>query len=531
MLEVDRGSETRAANELLVSFTPGASAAAKSSALSAIGARTIETIRTQAMEAAGDGELARITIGKGLSLEKAMEIVSKRPGVEFSEPNFEYTASFLSDDALYTNGSLWGMYGSQPSPYGNQYGSHAAAVWGSAQNYVGTTKVGVGVIDTGIDYKHPDLYKNIWLNQTEIPGALKSKLIDTDEDGLITFRDLNISSNAASVTDHNRNGYIDADDLLQDKRWIDRKDGNGISVNRGGTANGYVDDLVGWNFVHNNNKPLDDNRHGTHVAGTIGAYSDPIGPDVGVAGVNWNSQLVALKYLDSSGSGYTSNAIKAVDYFTNLSAAYKNLSPTMNFDFAVTNNSWGGGGFSQSLLDAIVRGAKGADKTSNTADDVLFIAAAGNGGTDRIGDNNETTPNWPSNYDTSRSGAGYDAVVAVAAIDQYGGLAPWSNYGETTVDLAAPGVGIWSTTPNGGWASLNGTSMATPHVAGAVALYSAYDPNASAALIRDRLFASANRTYANDDGVSVDYAALNYRTATEGRLDIYNFFNNYDLFV
>jgi serine protease len=115
MLEVDRGSETRAANELLVSFTPGASAAAKSSALLAIGARTIETIRTQAMEAAGDGELARITIGKGLSLEKAMEIVSKRPGVEFSEPNFEYTASFLSDDALYTNGSLWGMYGSQPT--------------------------------------------------------------------------------------------------------------------------------------------------------------------------------------------------------------------------------------------------------------------------------------------------------------------------------------------------------------------------------------------------------------------------------
>ncbi|MGF9765021.1 S8 family peptidase [Microvirga sp. 0TCS3.31] len=470
------------------------------------------------MEAAGAGDLVRVAVGKGLSPEKAMEIISKRPGVEFAEPNFQYTASFLSDDALYTNGSLWGMYGGQPSPYDNQYGSHAAAVWGSAKNYVGSTKVGVGVIDTGIDYKHPDLYENIWLNQTEIPGALKSKLVETDGDGLITFRDLNASSNSASVTDHNSNGYIDADDLLRDRRWIDRKDGNGTSVSKGGTANGYVDDLLGWNFVHNNNKPFDDNKHGTHVAGTIGAYSDPYsGPDTGVAGVNWNSQLVALKYLDSSGSGYTSNAVKAIDYFTNLSTAYKNLSPKVSFDFAVTNNSWGGGGFSQSLLDAIVRGAKGADRTSKTADDVLFVAAAGNGGSDQIGDNNDTTPNWPSNYNTT-SGAGYDAVVAVAAIDQYGRLAPWSNYGATTVDLAAPGVGIWSTVPNGGWASLNGTSMATPYVAGAVALYSAYDPNATAALVRDRLLESTS-----------DYLALDGRTATEGRLNIYNLFNDYYL--
>jgi subtilisin family serine protease len=128
-----------------------------------------------------------------------------------------------------------------------------------------------------------------------------------------------------------------------------------------------------------------------------------------------------------------------------------------------TNNSWGGGGFSQGLLDAITRGAN---------QNILFVAAAGNGDRRGIGINNDTTPNYPSNYNTT-AGAGYDAVIAVAAIGKSDELRPWSNYGATTVDLGAPGSLILSTVPNGQYEYFNGTSMATPHVTGVVALTNA----------------------------------------------------------
>lgn len=164
------------------------------------------------------------------------------------------TINAVSNDSSYTDGSLWGMYGDKTATV-NQYGSQAGEAW--AAGFTGATKTVVGVVDTGIDYTHPDLYLNIWLNQGEIPNAFKPKIKDTDSDGLITFRDLNNLANKAYVTDKNNNGYIDAGDLLKDARWAD-----GIDQDK----NGYTDDLIGWDFFNNDNDPFDDHGHGTHVS-------------------------------------------------------------------------------------------------------------------------------------------------------------------------------------------------------------------------------------------------------------------------
>ena len=153
------------------------------------------------------------------------------------------TIDAVSNDTGYNNGSLWGMYGDRTSIV-DQYGSQAGEAW--AAGFTGTMKTVVGVIDTGIDYTHPDLYLNVWLNQGEISSTLKAGLRDSDSDGLITFRDLNSSLNAAYVTDINANGFIDAGDLLKDARWANGTDQDG---------DGHKDDLIGWDFVNNDNDP------------------------------------------------------------------------------------------------------------------------------------------------------------------------------------------------------------------------------------------------------------------------------------
>ena len=380
----------------------------------------------------------------------------------------------FSNDPKYTDGGLWGMYG-DTTPIANAYGSQAGEAW--AAGYTGSGKGIVGVIDTGIDYTHPDLYLNVWLNQGEISNALRPTLADVDLDGLITFHDLNNVANATRVTDINLNGYIDAGDLLNDVRWENSIDENG---------NGYVDDLVGWDFFNNDNDPFDDNSHGTHVSGTIGAIG---GNGSGVVGVNWAVQMVGLKFLSATGSGATSDAILALDYFT-----YAATQASAGENFIATNNSWGGGGASQGLTDAITRAAR---------QDILFIAAAGNEAT-----NNDVNANYPSNISTTTT-AGYEAVIAVASLTASGRLSSFSNFGATTVDLAAPGSSIYSTLPGGTYGSYSGTSMATPHVTGAAALYAALHPTASAAQIQQALLASAAPT-----------TSLTSVTASGGRLDI-----------
>jgi subtilisin family serine protease len=458
-------------DEVLIQLDPEATAAEQSQALEAIGGRLLDIINGDA-----DGDLARVGLGAGMTVEKALAILSHLPGVKFAEPDYLLSTQSVSNDALVSTGKTWGLYG-DVGTYTNVYGSQATEAWAAGQT--GSSKVAVAVVDTGVDYTHPDLYRNIYLNQGEIPAAMKASLRDMDGDGRITFRDLNTTANAAYVTDKNGNGYIDAGDLLKDTRWE-----NGVDED----ANGFKDDLIGWDFKNNDNDPMDDNGHGTHIAGTIGADG---GNGVGVAGVTWKTQIVVTKFSDATGYGYTSDAVRALDYFTNASKANANL------DFAATNNSWGGAAFSQSMLDAITRGAK---------EDIIYVGSAGN-----TANNNDVTAYYPANY-TTKATAGYEAVVSVAGLTSAGALASWSSYGANTVDLAAPGSGIYSTTLGGGYDTLSGTSVATPHVVGAIALYSAAHPEATAAQIRAALLSSTTAT-----------ASLTDKVLSDGRLDISRF--------
>ena len=263
-------------------------------------------------------------------------------------------------------------------------------------------------------------------------------------------------------------------------------------------GNGYADDVHGWDFVHQDNSiydAADGDDHGTHVAGTIGAAG---GNGIGVAGAVWNVEMISTKFLGPNG-GYVSDAVKALDYLTDMKTRH-------GINIVASNNSWGGGGYSQALADAIGRSARA---------NILFIAAAGNGGSDGVGDNNDLSANYPSNYNTTTA-AGYDSVIAVAAISSSGSLASWSNYGATTVDLGAPGVGIWSTLPGGTYGSYSGTSMATPHVTGSVALYAATHPGASGLQIKNAVLDAARNT---------PTASLNSKTLTNGRLNASDFGN------
>lgn len=198
--------------------------------------------------------------------------------------------------------------------------------------------------------------------------------------------------------------------------------------------NGYVDDIHGYSFTGDGNTdPMDDHGHGSHCAGTIGASGND---GKGIVGVAWNVKLMGVKFLSASGSGSLEGALQAIDYATKMGAH-------------IMSNSWGGGGFSQALYDAIERSHKAG---------VLFVAAAGNDG-----DNNDTSPHYPSNYQIPN-------VISVAAVDNKGRMASFTNYGKATVHVAAPGVNIFSSLPGEKYASWSGTSMATPHVSGIAAL-------------------------------------------------------------
>lgn len=361
----------------------------------------------------------------------ALEAISRAKGlpeIEYAEPNYLYTHTAVSNDTYYTNGSLWGMYSSSTSP-ANSFGSQAAAAW--FNNHTGSPTVYIGIIDEGYMYTHEDLAANAGVNPGEIPG----------------------------------NG-ID-DDL-----------------------NGYKDDVFGWDFDGNNNTVFDGTAddHGTHVAGTIGAVG---GNGKGVAGVVWKVKLLSAKFLGNRG-GTTLNAIKAVDYFTDLKIRD-------GINLVATNNSWGGGGYSKALYEAIER--------ANSAG-ILFIAAAGNSGVNNDG----SSPHYPSSYAN-------DNIIAVASITSTGALSSFSNYGATTVDLGAPGSGIYSTVPKksgknivSGYANYSGTSMATPHVSGAVALYASTHPGASASDIKIAILGSATPT-----------SSLSGKCVTGGRLNVSNF--------
>lgn len=350
--------------------------------------------------------------------QEVSDALRQRDEVEYAEPNYLYYASDTPNDPDFSK--LWGMHNTGQTGGTADADIDAVEAWDIQK---GDSTVLVAVIDTGVDYTHPDLKANIWSN----PGET-----GTDNQG-------------------------------RDKR------SNGVDDDN----NGYIDDFHGWDFANNDNDPMDDNAHGTHVSGTIGAVGNN---GVGVVGVNWRVKILPLKFLTGGGSGSTDDAIAAIEYASSFGAH-------------VMSNSWGGGGRSQALENAIV--------LSNNAGS-LFVAAAGNEGT-----NNDTQPNYPSNYDVPN-------VLAVAAIDHNGVLSvfgpgggnicgcennplptPGSNYGATTVDLAAPGSAILSTVP-GGYNTFSGTSMATPHVAGVAALTLAQFPTLTNVQLKQHLMSSVD---------------------------------------
>ncbi len=420
-------------NQVLIKFKTGgeAGARASASALSLIGGEVVEVISTEAMKSAtakrGAGEGELMLVVSKLGTMEAISRLKDSPEIEYAEPNFIYDHFDTSTDTYYTNGSLWGMYGDATSP-SNQYGSQAGEAW--ATGNTGANTVWIGIIDEGYMYTHEDLAANAGTNPGEIAGN------GVDDDG-----------------------------------------------------NGYIDDVYGWDFAGGNNTVFDgvDDDHGTHVAGTIGAIG---GNGIGVAGVAWNVKLMNAKFLGRNG-GTTANAIKAVDYFTNLKQS-------QGINLVATSNSWGGGGFSQGLFDAIER--------ANAAN-ILFVAAAGNNT-----NNNDAVASYPASYSNTN-------IIAVASITNTGAISGFSNYGATTVDLGAPGSAIYSSVPIrsggvviSGYASYSGTSMATPHVSGGVALYAASHPGATASQIKSAIMSSTTPT-----------SSLVGKCVTGGRLNVSTF--------
>lgn len=325
-------------------------------------------------------ENLRLPVG-AIGVEKAIDILSHLPSVEYAEPDYIVHSSLEPDDPSFINHSLWGMTNIK-----------APLAW---DTFTGDPNFVVADIDTGIDYNHPDLAANVW----------------TDK---------------------------------------------------------------GWNFITDSPDPYDDNGHGTHTAGTIGAVGNN---GIGVVGVNWNVEIMALKFLDSGGSGSTSDAIAALNW-------------AVDRGVKVSNNSWGYASifYPTALCDAVANaGTKGH----------IFVAAAGNSSS-----NNDSRPFYPA-------GCRADNVIAVAAINSTDGLASFSNFGLTSVDIGAPGENILSTTPGNTYGYYSGTSMATPHVAGAAALIWGKYPTWTMAEVRDRILSTAR-----------PLPALSGKVATGGTLDL-----------
>ncbi|MFZ9916276.1 MAG: S8 family serine peptidase, partial [Phycisphaerales bacterium] len=249
--------------------------------------------------------------------------------------------------------------------------------------------------------------------------------------------------------------------------------GNGIDDD----GNGRVADIWGWAFYQGDNSPYN-TKHGTHTAGTVGAVGNN---GVGVAGVMWRCKLMALRFLGPNG-GYTSDAVLCVQYLTQKGVK-------------VSNNSWGGGGFSQALYDAI-----GATRGIGH----VFVASAGNSGV-----NSDTSPSYPGAYNL-------DNIINVAATDNNDGRASFSNYGASSVDIGAPGVNILSTYGTSSYSYLNGTSMAGPHVAGAAALIYAANPNYTYAQVKNRIMSTA-RPVSSLSGRCVTGGVLNVQAALGGQ--------------
>jgi subtilisin family serine protease len=371
-----------------------------------------------------DSELYRIKMAKDQDLKQALVALNADPMIKYAEPNYIYHAldtvnETPNDPEL---NKLWGLKNTGQADADGLLGISGSDInvlplW--KEGLVGSRDVTVAVIDTGVDWNHPDLVNNIYTNTKEIPG-----------------------------------NNIDDDN------------------------NGFIDDVHGWNFAGKNSSSLDDHDHGTHCAGTIGAEGNN---SLGVVGVNWKVSILPVKFLDAGGGGSLADAVDAINYARKMKVQ-------------VMSNSWGGGPFSQAMKDAIEETRK---------DGILFIAAAGNEST-----NNDSSPSYPASYDIGN-------VISVAATNNQDQIASFSNYGSKTVHVAAPGVKIYSTVRDGKYGAKSGTSMATPHVAGIVALMRSIYPQMDVSEIKSRLIKT-----------STPVQGLKKKVIARGRVNVFNAVNN-----
>ncbi len=375
----------------------------------------------------GIGNLQIVKLPPGLSVEKAIEHYKKSGQVEYAEP--DYIVHALPVD---TNELCQAVSPGTSDPYFQD-----GTLWGM-HNY------GQNGGTCGADIDAPEG----WEIRTDAGNVIVG-VIDTG----IRYTHEDLAANVWSNVNEIAGNSIDDDN------------------------NGVVDDVYGARFINGvvSGDPWDDHFHGSHVAGTIMGAGDN---GKGVIGVAWSGRVMGVKFLNAAGSGYISDAVLAVDYARQMGAK-------------VLNNSWGGGGFSQALLDAIH-----ATRDAN----MIFVAAAGNNSSD-----NDGYPFYPANYNS-------DNLVTIAATDRNDRLAGFSNWGKNSVELGAPGVEVWScnNTSDSSYRYASGTSMATPHTAGVIALLWAQYPTASYSSIITRLLRG------------VDYIdSLGGRTVTGGRLNLH----------
>ena len=403
----------------------------------------------------------RFSFSSDLNYDRVEEYLRVIPGFRYAEPNGIVTLAQFPNDPNFN--LLYGLHNTGQTIQGQAGIADADSDLPEAWDVsTGSTRVVVGLIDSGVDYDHPDLYRNIYINQAEIPASRMANLTDIDGDELITFRDLNdpINRGPFKANDTNGDGRISGTDVLA----LMQMDGQGNDLGGGGWRNNrsdhgdpdHVDDILGWTIGRTPGWDVrDTNGHGSHTFGTIGAQGNN---GVGVAGVNWDVLIYNVNLFPTGGASWE-NTVLGVNYLTDVKVRFGQ-------HMQLSNNSWGGSPGAppypppvQALQDAVAR--------NGTEGDMLFVAAAGNGN---------------SNIDQGTfvpAGFNLPHIISVAALDNRDARASFSNWGLNRVHLGAAGLNVYSTRPNGQYGYESGTSMASPHVAGAAALAWSLSPSAS----------------------------------------------------